>query len=316
MLGSAAMYAGCGIYMPGKSFRGPLPDLTPEQTSVQQDLERWVGALANNYLNRHTMNPAQLNAAANWVQKEFEQLGYTIERQTYDVRGVDCHNLIAEIPGNDEIMILAAHYDAFPDTPGANDNASGVAALLAVAKYFALPENKPTKTLRLVAFTNEEPPHFRSKYMGSRVYAKRCRADNDHIVSMFSLETMGYYTDEENSQEYPPVVSWLYPSTGNFVGIVGNKDSRKIAERTVKLFRQQVKFPSEGAALPEKMVGVGFSDQWSFWQEGYPGLMITDTAFFRYPHYHTPQDTPDQLDFTRFARVVEGLQRVFVILAN
>ena len=314
LLFGIALYAGCGIYMPGKSHRGALPPISPQQETVEQELRRVVTTLAEEHLDRHTSHPKKLAAAADWVQSEFETLGYAVTRQTYDVRGVSCDNLIAEIKGSEEIVVLGAHYDAFPETPGANDNASGVAALLSIARYFK--DKQPTRTIRFVAFTNEEPPHFNSPYMGSLVYAKQCRANNDQIIAMFSLETMGYYTDEPESQNYPRTVAWLYPSTGNFVGFVGNKESRKLAERTVKLFRKSVAFPSQGAALPERMVGVGFSDQRSFWANDYPGLMITDTAFFRYDHYHTPEDTPDKLNFPHFARVVEGLQRVFEQIAE
>jgi hypothetical protein len=315
LLASAGLYAGCGIYMPGKSFSGALPPINEAQQSVADNLLRIVTTLAEEHINRNTATPHKLEAAANYVQQEFEQLGYNIERQTFDVDGVACHNLITEIKGSgDEILVLAAHYDAVPNCPGANDNASGVAALLSLAKYF---KGKQTdKTVRFVAFTNEEPPHFRQDSMGSLVYANRCRANNDNITAMFSLETMAFYSDEANSQNYPPVVSWLYPSTGDFVGIIGNKKSRKLATRTIKRFREEVEFPSEAAAISERITGVGFSDHWSFWRNGYPGLMITDTAFFRYAHYHKPSDTPDKLNFERFARVVEGLHRVFEMEAG
>jgi Zn-dependent M28 family amino/carboxypeptidase len=303
---------GYAVHFPGRSFRGELPAITQEQTSVREYVEGIVTDLATNYIDRHLGNPAMLNAAADYVEAAFTAMGYTVERQAYDVSGERAFNLIVEIPGAtrpDDIYIFGAHYDAVPNCPAANDNASGVAAMLALARYFK--DLKPACTVRFVAFTNEEPPYFRTQHMGSLVYANRCRDREENIVGMFSLETMAYFSDEPNSQRYPRGVSWLYPSTGNFIGFVGNTKSQALASETVELFREQVDFPAEGAAMAETITGVGLSDQWSFWRAGYPGLMITDTAFFRYPYYHTAEDTTDKLDFNRFARVVEGLQRVF-----
>jgi hypothetical protein len=133
---------------------------------------------------------------------------------------------------------------------------------------------------------------------------------------MLSLETIGYYDDAAGSQQYPPPFGWWYPSEGNFIGIVGNVRSRGLVRRVVGTFRQHEKFPCEGAALPAAVPGISFSDQWSFWEEGYPAAMVTDTAMFRYPHYHEPEDTVDKVDFERTARVVRGLDRVVIELAE
>jgi hypothetical protein len=146
--------------------------------------------------------------------------------------------------------------------------------------------------------------------MGSRVYAKRCRQRKEKITAMLSLETIGYFSDRPHSQNYPPPFSLIYPSTGDFIGFVGNSTSADLVRGVVRTFRRQEPFPSEGGAPPEALPGVGFSDQWSFWQEGYPALMVTDTAMFRYPHYHKAEDTPDKIDFERMARVVRGLEKV------
>ncbi len=146
--------------------------------------------------------------------------------------------------------------------------------------------------------------------MGSWVYARSCRRADENIVGVLSMETMGYFSDEENSQKYPAPLSLIYPSTGNFIGFVGDLNSRPLLQSTLKTFREHAEFPSEGASLPGMMTGVGWSDHWSFWQEGYQGLMVTDTALFRYPHYHRPTDTIDKIDFERFAKVVEGLEYV------
>ena len=197
---------------------------------------------------------------------------------------------------------------------GANDNASGVAVLLALAR--ALSPEKAARTLRFVAFANEEPPHFQNESMGSWAYALSCQQRGDDIVAMISLETMGYYSDEEDSQSYPFPMSAAYPSTGSFIGFVGNVASRHLVRRVVGSFREHAAFPSEGAALPSWIPGVGWSDHWSFWQAGYRAIMVTDTAPFRYPHYHTEQDTPDKLDYERLARVTLGLEKVIRELAT
>ncbi|MCI0362486.1 MAG: M28 family peptidase, partial [Phycisphaerales bacterium] len=197
----------------------------------------------------------------------------------------------------------------------ANDNGSGVAATLALARAFA--ESKPDRTLRFVLFANEEPPYFQTENMGSLVYAKRCRERGENTVAMLSLETIGYYSDAPGSQTYPiKPIGWVYPTTGNFIGFVGNYNSRKLVRQAIKSFRAHAQFPSEGGALPGWIPGVGWSDHWAFWQAGYPAIMLTDTAPFRYPHYHSIHDTPDKLDYDRMARVVDGLRPVVADLAG
>jgi hypothetical protein len=153
--------------------------------------------------------------------------------------------------------------------------------------------------------------------MGSFVYAKRCRERGDQISAMISLETIGCFSDAAHSQAYPvPGVSAFYPTTGNFIGFVGNVRSRALVRRVIALFRQHSQVPSQGAAFPSFVPGVAWSDQWSFWEHGYPGIMVTDTAPFRYPHYHSASDTPDKLDYDRFALVVAGMEKVIARLAD
>ena len=152
--------------------------------------------------------------------------------------------------------------------------------------------------------------------MGSLVYARRCRKRNENIVAMISLETMGCYSDEENSQNYPFPFNLFYPSKGNFIAFVGNLSSRKLVYESIKVFRQQCKFPSEGIATWEGIPGIGWSDHWSFWQAGYPAIMVTDTAPFRYKYYHTPDDTTDKINFDRLTQVITGMQRVVGKLAS
>jgi Zn-dependent M28 family amino/carboxypeptidase len=189
-----------------------------------------------------------------------------------------------------------------------------VAALLALARM--LKDGAPARTLRFVAFANEEPPHFKQPSMGSLHYAESCKQHGDDVVAMLSLETMGYYRDEPGTQKYPAPLSSFYPDTGNFIGFVGDLSSRALVNRVVDSFRRHASFPSEGAALPGSIPGVGWSDHWSFWQHGYPAVMVTDTAPFRYPHYHEPSDTPDHIDFARLAQVVRGLEKVIAELTS
>jgi Zn-dependent M28 family amino/carboxypeptidase len=238
-------------------------------------------------------------------------------KQEYSVNGKSVKNIEAEIRGTErpeENVIVNAHYDSVSGSPGANDNASGVAALLELARNFK--DLGPKRTLRFVAFVNEEPPYFQTEEMGSRVYARRSRERGENLVAMISIETIGYYSVAENSQVYPFPFSLFYPCTGNFIGFVGNTSSRTLVRRAIRVFREDTAFPSQGVAAPGWLTGIGWSDQWSFWKEAYPAIMITDTAIFRYPHYHKRSDTPDKIDFDRMTRVVSGISRVLLDLAD
>lgn len=305
------------LRMPGSSYAGALPPLTEGQRALADELRREVEVLAGRIGERNVTQYTELQATAEHLRHELEAVEYEVTEQTYTVGGRTCVNLSAEIRGAErsgEIVVIGAHYDTVWDCPGANDNGTGVAATLALAR--ALRPSKPARTLRFVFFTNEEPPHFQTQRMGSWVYAKACRERAEDIVAMVSLETIGYYSDSPGSQHYPPPFGMLYPSTGNFIAFVGNYGSRRLVRRAVGAFRRHASFPSEGGAVPSFITGVGWSDQWSFWQEGYPALMVTDTAPFRYPHYHQATDTPDRIDYDRTARVVEGLRSVVEDLAE
>ncbi len=301
--------------MPGKNV-STAAALSADESVLRAELVADVQKLAGEIGERNTQRYPQLNAAADFIEASFSRAGLRTRRDTYEVEGRACHNIEAEIPGaRPEIIVVGAHYDSVFGAPGANDNGSGVAALLALARRFA---GKPAgQTLRFVAFVNEEPPYFQTEQMGSLVYARRCKARGDQISGMISLETMGYFSDAARSQTYPSAgIGAFYPTTGNFIGFVGNVRSRSFLHRAILLFRQQAKLPSEGGTLPSFIPGVGWSDQWAFWQCGYPAFMITDTAPFRYPHYHEATDTPDKLDYNRFALVVSGLEKTIAELAK
>jgi Zn-dependent M28 family amino/carboxypeptidase len=202
---------------------------------------------------------------------------------------------------------VGAHNYPARGPPGPNDNATGVAAVFEIAR--ALKDAHLPRTIRYVAFVNEEPPFFQTELMGSAVYAKACKARGEKIVAMITPETIGYYSDAKGSQHYPMMLGLFYPRVGNFIAFVGESGSQDLVARCVASFRGHTQFPSEGGAAPSWIEGVGWSDHWSFQREGYPALMVTDTAPFRYKHYHTPQDTPDKIDYDRTARVVAGLVR-------
>lgn len=283
------------------------------------DLESYVVTLAEEIGERNLAKERQLEIAAKYLESSLgiNNMGYRVARHEFKVGSVSCYNLEVELEGErmkDEIVIVGAHYDSARGTPGANDNGTGVAALLCLAHAFVGSEN--ARTLRFVAFANEEEPHFQTETMGSQRYAKRCRERGEVIVAMLCLETLGYYSDEEGSQKYPEGLAEKYPSTGNFVAFVSNIASRPLLEKAVSAFRRATPFPVEQGAFPPDIPGVAWSDHWSFWQAGYPALMVTDTAPFRYPHYHEPSDTPDKVDFDRLFEVVLGLENVVRELAN
>ena len=297
--------------MPAKSYRGPLPALTTNEAEIKTNLQKHVSTLAGEIGPRNTIQFKALERASQYVEDSLKALGYTVSSQEYAVDGRNVRNLIAEIRGGaraSEIVVIGAHYDTVMDSPGADDNSSGVAGLLEIARI--MKTSHSARTLRFVAFVNEEPPYFQTAKMGSRQYAKQARKDRENIVAVVSIETIGMYSDAKESQHYPSGFSALYPSEGNFIGFVGNTSSRPLVREMVRTFRETTAFPSEGIAAPSWIAGIGWSDQWSFWQEGYQGVMVTDTAPFRNPNYHLQSDKPDTLDYERMARVVQGLAKV------
>jgi len=283
---------------------------TVAERSLADQIKADVTYLAGTVGNRDTDHPANLANAADYIEAELKRAGWVVTRHPYVVKGQTVFNLDAEIKGElDEIVLVGAHYDSVLGAPGANDNASGVAAVLALGRRMAR-EHPPRRTLRLAAFVNEEPPYFQTEQMGSLVYAKECKARGDKIAAMISVETIGCYSDQLGSQRYPSPFNLFYPKEGNFIAFVGNVGSADLVKRIVGKFRKDVRFPSEGAAVLGSIEGVGWSDHWSFWRCGYKAIMVTDTAPFRYRWYHTAGDTPDKLDYERTARVVEGLEIV------
>lgn len=305
------------IRMPGASYAGAFNPLSAEDRASAQRLRFDVSVLASEIGERSTKNPSGLAAAAAHIERTFRDLGYVVASHAYDSAGLRVRNVEATLAGTehrDEIVLIGAHYDSVIGTTGANDNATGVAAMLEIARLLA---GKPlSRTLRFVAFVNEEPPYFNWGEMGSQFYARDAARRRDPIVAMISLETMGYYSDAAGSQRYPFPFGLFYPTRGNFIAFVGNVRSRALVHRSIATFRTTTRFPSEGVAAPSWIPGVSWSDHASFWAHGYPAIMITDTALFRYPYYHTVDDVPEHVDFDRLAGVTAGVSRVVSNLAH
>jgi Zn-dependent M28 family amino/carboxypeptidase len=284
---------------------------------LAQRLRAHVEMLAGTIGERNVFLPDRLAAARDYIESTWRAQGYEVGAQEYQTHGVTCANLEVSRIGTSrpgEILLLGAHYDSVRDCPGANDNGSGVAALLELARHFAT--LTPALTVRLVAFVNEEPPFFMTRRQGSAVYAKAARARGDDIRLMVSLETMGYYSDAPKSQRYPPLFRFFYPDRGNFLGLVSDLRSRRVIRQVAKVFRDRSDFPLQHTASLRWIPGIAWSDHLPFWRQGYPALMATDTAFYRYRHYHTLQDTADKLAYAAFGRATEALGNCFAALAE
>jgi len=273
-----------------------------------QRLRTHVYELAGKIGEHNIFHPDALHAAEAYITEEWRQQGYAVDKQTYTAQGVECANLEITCPGssgNSDVILIGAHYDSVLGSPGANDNGSGVAALLELSRLFK--DSPPASSLRFVAFVNEEPPFFYWGNMGSMVYAQAARQRGDSIRFMISLETIGCYRNQRGSQGYPPLLKYFYPDTGNFITFVSNLRSRRVMRDCAKAFASVSDFPIETIATLSIVPGVSWSDHLSFWRQGYPAFMITDTAFYRYPYYHTAQDTPDKLNYVPFADMASGL---------
>jgi hypothetical protein len=284
-----------------------------EKDVVMENLYQHAERLSVAIGERHLWKDFSLDQAADYIESVFKDSGYPVERQTYSCYGKTVSNLIAEKKGkNEEIVVIGAHYDTVPGTPGADDNASAVAGLLELARLHK--ESSSKKPLVFAAFANEEPPSFGSPRMGSMVYAKRLKDRGIPVEVMISLEMIGYFSKEE-VQTYPlPGMRLLYPKTADYIGVVGNFHS----SRYVSFFRKGIRKYSDMNARslrgPEFFGGINLSDNYSFWRHHYRAIMVTDTSFFRNRNYHQETDTIDTLDFERMAEVVKGLYHTLLEL--
>ena len=276
--------------------------------AMARRLRSHVEHLATTIGERNVFKPDSLAAARDYIAAEWRRQGYAVTLRSYEVGGLSCANVEIQRDGNvnrDRVVLLGAHYDSVMGSPGANDNASGVAALLEISNLFVA--DRPSWTVRFVAFVNEEPPFFLSRQQGSWVYAEAARARGDDIRLMISLETIGCYRQTRGSQSYPPLFGLFYPDRGNFLALVSDFHSRRAMQKFAALFQKSSTFPLEHVATFRWMPGVAWSDHFSFWRMGYPAIMVTDTAFYRYPFYHSPADTAEKLAYPELAEVTLGL---------
>jgi len=305
--------------MPGSSYTGALPASTTELRELSGRLREHVSVLAGSIGTRSLERAENLEQARRYLAVQLQPLLTAESSLQFEDVGADgghAKNVIFEVSGKDRtrIVVVGAHYDSIDTGPGANDNGSGVAATLELAKRFA--KIPAPSRVRFVFFVNEEPPYFKNAGMGSRVNADHSRSRNDPIVAMLSLETIGYYSERPDSQHYPFPIGLLYPSRGNFLGFVGDLGSRSLVRAAIGAFRKAEPFPSEGAALPATFPGIDWSDHWSFRQAHYPAIMLTDTALYRDPNYHRASDRPEQLNYDALARVTRGVEAVVRALAQ
>jgi hypothetical protein len=272
-------------------------------------LERHVRVLSTDYANRSIDKPARLNGAARYIETELTALGLTVQRQTYKDQDSTFYNLITPLgPDTPEVIVIGAHYDVAGPQPGADDNASGVAGLIELARLL---KDAPLKQrVELVAYSTEEPPYFRTQGMGSAVHAKSLKAAGKLVRWMLSLECIGYFSDAPGSQEHPvSLLNAIYPTVGNFIALVGYMGDGAVARRLKIAMKSANQLPVHSISAPGFIVGIDFSDHLNYAHEGYAAMMVTDTAFYRNKAYHTPQDTPERLDYQRMAQVVQGVHQ-------
>ena len=298
--------------------------LTPENAraapGLAERMRQHVQAVASEEHN--TRRPAQLERAAVYIENTLEKAGYTPSRQEYTAAGQQVRNIEVAVANvvkgkrPERIFIVGAHYDSAEGAPGANDNGSGTAAVLELARLLKTMRPASGTEVRFVFFVNEEPPFFLGEEMGSMRHAAELKRQGLAVEGALVLETMGYYSDKPGSQQLPPGLDGQYPDTGNFIAFVGTMESSALVRQALAAFQGASDFPAQGLAAPAHTMGVTLSDHASYNRHGYPALMITDTAFMRYPYYHTAQDTPDKLDYESMARVVEGLAKTIAALAG
>jgi Peptidase family M28 len=310
----AALIAATAWYMlgvPGKSFAGPVPAPTSAEEDLARRLKRHVTAIAS--VPHNISHYAELEKSAAYIEAELKALGYQPQAQVFDTDGRSVRNIEAVIEPQGagpetESLVVGAHYDSAGIAPGANDNATGVAAVIELARLLKDVTPKD-KRLRLVLFVNEEPPYDRTPNMGSWRYAKMLKERGERVAGMVSLETLGCFSDKPGSQKYPAPFGLFFPSKANFIAFVALPGGRDFLQAVLGPFRRHTEMPTIGGTAPDQFDGVGWSDHWSFSKLGYPAIMITDTTPFRYAHYHKATDTPDKVNYAKLARITLGLEQ-------
>lgn len=297
------------------------PTVTPGQPpnpELAAQLRGDVEILASDIGPRGTFAPERYALAATFLESALIRAGVNPRRLSFMESGVECCNIEASLRGTDEperILVVGAHYDSVEGCPAANDNASGVAGVLAIAR--ALAKKSFRSTVRFVLFANEEPPHFNINAMGSQIYARDCLISKDNIRGMICLETIGFFSAAPNSQQWPlEALKLVLPETGDFIAFVGTTQSKDFIRHCAEGFEKLQIFPMIAGAAPSFIEQASWSDHRGFNEAGYPAFMVTDTAPLRYPHYHRPSDTSDKLDYASMALVVSGLIGMIEDLAN
>jgi Zn-dependent M28 family amino/carboxypeptidase len=285
---------------------------------IQRNLKKTVYTLAREIGPRSYLQMNALNRTVDYIKTQLVQYGCNVSVQTYNARNNTYENIYVVKKGTREpekIVVIGAHYDTVSSTPGADDNASGIAGLLELARL--LHDETLDRTVHFVAFALEEPPFFRTRHMGSYVYAHKLSDDKSDVVGMICLESMGYFRDEPDSQMFPlPFLRFMYPRTGNYITFVSDFNSKSLMHRAEQAFKKGTDLPVETIAMFSLVPGIDFSDHRSFWKFGYDAIMVTDTAFYRNPNYHGMGDVPETLDYERLAEVVLGLKASIVELAG
>lgn len=290
------------------SHKQPAPETSLEAKSLYRHVQHLTVSIGSRSIYEYD----KIRETEDYIKGVLKDLGLDFSLQTYECSGRPFSNIIVTLPGQREagqVFIIGGHYDTVFGTPGADDNASAVAVLLELCRI--LKSHQPARTLKLIFFVLEEPPSFRTSYMGSYVYAKEAKKNDEKIYGMISLEMLGYYNDVKGAQTFPlPLMSLFYPATPHFIAVVGNIGSRRLVKRIANSIKKASTIPVETLATVKFVPGVDFSDHASFWRMGYPAVMLTDTAFYRNPNYHTPHDTIDTLDFEKMAELLKGLVQV------
>lgn len=314
------------VVLPIQPFAPPIAEPNSEEMNCATRLREHIEQIASRPHN--LFHYRDLEAAATYIERILLSFGLAPRFQDYEVEGRPVRNIEVVLPASAQdnadagtnaasrsphaILVVGAHYDSPDDSPGANDNGTGVAALLEIARELSIAGQsfRPAREVRLVFFVNEEQPYGKTDAMGSLRHARALKQAGIPVMGMIALETLGYFSNEPNSQNYPPPFGLIYPTTGNFVAFVGLPGARRLVGRCVKAFRRTTAFPSIGGVAPGFIPGIDLSDHWAYHHVGYPALMVTDTAPFRNPHYHTRSDLPDTVNYAALARITSGLTRM------
>lgn len=300
-------------------FTQPTLPVSPRADTVKFDwrhLSRHVYAISDILSPRSWQHAEKLDLTGGYIAEEWRLAGIEVEEQKFETGQGEFKNIFMSTgPRTTDLIVVGAHYDAAGDTPGADDNASGVAGLIELGRALHRAELKTQ--VMLVAFSLEEPPHFGTEEMGSWFFARALKASNKNVKAMISLEMIGYYSDEAGSQEFPsPLMRLFYPSEGSFIALVSNFGNIPLTRKVKKSMKSASQVPVYSINAPAALRGIDFSDHRNFWAEGFPALMVTDTAFYRNKAYHTQNDKPERLDYKRMAEVVSGVHQAVLDLAN